>query len=308
VLTDKDCEFPESTLNGALLLRTDVPPNYLAARDADPSQPEAFLEEARRRAGNDDVAGAVRALSSIVEQRPGQSDVLRLVGYRLLALEQPGSAVRLFRQVQRSRPFEAHSYRDLAQSLVAAGRYGLTALQYEVILGGQWHGRFGPALQQVAREEYAGMLREALRRESVSRSLAEHFRSRLREVGGTTESADLRVTISWNTDATDVDLWVIEPSGFKCYYNQTRSPGGGVLSADQTQGYGPERYQIARTGKGTYVVKVHYFRANPNLLVGETHVQVMVTRYAGTPQEVIARHTVILKKANEEVEVCRLEF
>ena len=31
--------------------------------------------------------------------------------------------------------------------------------------------------------------------------------------------SDLRVTISWNTDATDVDLWVIEPDGTKCFYS-----------------------------------------------------------------------------------------
>jgi hypothetical protein len=54
-------------------------------------------------------------------------------------------------------------------------------------------------------------------------------------------------------------------------------------------------------------VKVHYFRPNQNLLAGETHVNVVVTRNAGTPQEVSERHTVILKKHNEEVEVCKVQ-
>jgi hypothetical protein len=74
------------------------------------------------------------------------------------------------------------------------------------------------------------------------------------------------------------------------------------------EGYGPERYRIAQARKGVYVVKVHYFRANPNLLGGETHVSVVVTRYAGTPKETVERHTVILKQANEEVEVTRVEY
>jgi hypothetical protein len=53
---------------------------------------------------------------------------------------------------------------------------------------------------------------------------------------------------------------------------------------------------------------VHYFGTNPNLLGGETHVNVVVTRYAGTPRETVERRTVILKKAKEEVEVCRVKF
>ncbi len=120
--------------------------------------------------------------------------------------------------------------------------------------------------------------------------------------------SDLRVTISWNTDATDVDLWVIEPDGTKCFYSHNRTKNGGELSQDQTQGYGPERYQIAKAQPGVYTLIVHYFRPNPNLLGGETHVNVRVTRFAGTPQETVERHTVILKQHNEQVEVAKIKF
>ena len=116
------------------------------------------------------------------------------------------------------------------------------------------------------------------------------------------------MTISWNTDNTDVDLWVIEPDGEKCFYSHNRTKNGGELSQDMTQGYGPERYQIKKAQKGTYRVIVNYFNMNPNLLAGETHVNVTVTRFAGTPQETTERHTVILRQSKEEVEVCRVEF
>jgi len=68
------------------------------------------------------------------------------------------------------------------------------------------------------------------------------------------------------------------------------------------------RYGFGINLCGTYRVVVHNFRANPNLLGGETHVHVVVTRYAGTPRETVERSTVILKKAKEEVEVCRVKF
>jgi hypothetical protein len=210
--------------------------------------------------------------------------------------------------VQRQRPFEPHSYRDLARSLEDAGRYGLAAMQYEVVLAGTWHQRFhGDSLKEVVREEYAGMMREAIRKKAVGKELADLFGERLEKLVTDTKTSDLRVTISWNTDDTDVDLWVIEPDGEKCFYQHNRTRGGGELSADMTQGYGPERYRVASVAKGPYRVMVNYYRANPSLLAGETHVNVVVTRHAGTPQETTERHTVILKKAGEAVEVCQVE-
>src|SRR5262249_18711984 len=100
----------------------------------------------------------------------------------------------------------------------------------------------------------------------------------------------------------------IEPDGTKVYYAANRSRSGGELSADLTNGYGPERYQVGKALRGTYRVKLHYFRPNPNLLGGETHASVAVTKYAGTPQEKTERYTVILRKHAEEVEVCRIDF
>jgi tetratricopeptide (TPR) repeat protein len=308
VLTDADCEPPAASLGGAFLHRGDVPPAYLTARNADRSQADVYLAEARRRADAKDPDGAARVLSSIVEEYPGRDDALRLVGYRLLDLGQPAQASRLFRQVAHDRPFEPHSYRDLARSLEESGRFGLAALQYEVVLAGAWHNRFRDSLKEVAREEYVRMLRDALTRKAVDGKLANLLGDRLEELAGTQVQSDLRVTISWNTDATDVDLWVIEPDNFKVYYGARQSPSGGMLSQDMTQGYGPERYQMGRARPGTYVIKVHYFAANPNLLAGETHVNVIIARHAGTPQEVIERHTVILKHQGEEAEVARIQF
>jgi hypothetical protein len=295
-------------LPGSLLARSDVPPPYLTARESeDRDDVTPFLAESRRRAALKDTAGAIRALSSVVEINPGRADALRLVGYRLLDLGEAGQAARLFAQVQHSRPFEPHSYRDLARALESNGQPALAALNYEIVLAGTWHSRFRDSLKQVAREEYAEMMDQALRFRPISPQLGAFFSERLKQVGSPAQG-DLRVTISWNSDATDVDLWVIEPSGEKCYYQNRWTRGGGRLTDDMTQGYGPERYLAKKAQAGEYRVIVHYFRANPNLLGGETHVNVVVTRHAGTLQETTERYTVILKKKDEQVEVCRVKF
>jgi hypothetical protein len=308
LLPDNAFDLADSPIPGGIVHQRDVPERYLAGRQQDVGNADVYLAEARRRADAGDAAAAVRVLSSVVEVYPARSDALRLVGYRLLDLKQPVQAARLFQRVQQSRPFEPHSYRDLARSLEAAGKFGLAALQYEIILAGAWHNRFGADLKNVALEEYALMMREALSKKAVTREIANHFGERLEQINPAKLQGDLRVTISWNTDATDVDLWVLEPDGTKCFYQNQRTPSGGELSQDQTQGYGPERYQVARAQHGVYRILVHYFRGNPNLLAGETHVNVVVTRNAGTPKETVERHTVILKKQDEAVEVCKVAF
>jgi hypothetical protein len=284
---------------------------YLAARKKDPRNVDVYLDESFRRVVPDiDFHGAIRVLSSIVEQNPGRSDALRLVGYRLLTMHQPIAAAQLFWQVQRQRPFEPHSYRDLARTLEAkeTSKYALAALQYEIILAGTWDNRFHDSLKMVAREEYVQMMQNALREKGVSPRLANIFGERLEGLASAQKPSDLRVTISWNTDATDVDLWVIEPDGEKCFYQHNRTKSGGELSQDQTQGYGPERYQIAKAKHGVYTIIAHYFRPNATLLGGETHVIVVITRHAGTPRETSERHTVILKMHDDQVEVAKVKF
>jgi hypothetical protein len=290
------------------LRKGDVPPAYFAAREPGRRDAAIFLTEAKRRANGGDRDGAVRVLSSIIEEFPSRDDALRLVGYRLLDLKQPAQAAQLFERVQRQRPFEPHSYRDLARSLEETGNLALAALQYEIVLGGNWHNRFGTSLKQVAQEEYARLMQDAVRRKAVGKQVADYFGERLEHWPDPHPVADLRVTISWNTDATDVDLWVFEPDGTKCFYQNPRTKSGGELSQDQTQGYGPERYQVKKAMKGKYRILVNYFRNNPNLLAGETHVNVVVTQFAGTAQETTKRYTVLLRKHGEEAEVCEVEF
>lgn len=103
---------------------------------------------------------------------------------------------------------------------------------------------------------------------------------------------DLRITLTWDTPGTDVDLWVTGPDGEKVYYQHKQGAAGGTLDTDVTTGYGPETYTQARTEPGTYRVQAHYYGGAP-----PTRVTVTVIRGEGTPRE--ERHVfrgVLLKK------------
>jgi tetratricopeptide (TPR) repeat protein len=73
------------------------------------------------------------------------------------------------------------------------------------------------------------------------------------------DSKDLKVILNWNSNYTDVDLHVIEPSGEEIYYGHRNSKSGGELSPDITEGFGPEVYRLESASKGTYRILVKYF-------------------------------------------------
>jgi hypothetical protein len=308
LLTEEDCALPVAPVKGAVLTKKDANADYLAARAKDRRAPHPYIDEAQRRYNDGDVDGAVRVLSTIIEENAGRGDALRLVGYRLLDLKQPAQAAGLFNRVLRSRPFEPHSFRDLARSLEDANRHPLAALMYEAVLAGTWHNRFGEALKAVTREEYARLLRAAVKETKRPQKQRDFFAARLKGLASSEAPADLRVSITWNTDATDVDLHVVEPGGAKVYYQNTKSSAGGELSPDQTRGYGPERYHIRRAPKGEFRLYVHYYGENRNLLGGETHVSVTITRWAGTDKEKVERRTVILSRGGEMKLVEKLRY
>ena len=66
---------------------------------------------------------------------------------------------------------------------------------------------------------------------------------------------DLRIVLAWDTDMTDMDLWVTEPSGEKCYYSNALTAMGGHFSRDLRGGYGPEEYAVRRARAGSYLIQ-----------------------------------------------------
>jgi len=82
----------------------------------------------------------------------------------------------------------------------------------------------------------------------------------------------LVVWLGWDTDKTDVDLHVVEPSKEEIYYGNKRGKGS-LMSRDFTEGYGPEVYLARKfADKGTYEVFAKYFASHQHdsALTGST--------------------------------------
>jgi hypothetical protein len=94
---------------------------------------------------------------------------------------------------------------------------------------------------------------------------------------------DLKLRLEWS-GAGDLDLLVEEPAGSVCSRETLFSPGGGVFVHD---GHGPQpencfdEYVCPHAFSGEYRVRVRY---SWGTIVGK-RAQLIVTRWAGTPQE-----------------------
>ena len=143
-------------------------------------------------------------------------------------------------------------------------------------------------LLRVEKGELKSSIREfaKVRRQALAREL---------ELRG----SDLVVSITWNTDCTDVDLHVIEPTGEECYYGHRETQIGGQLTTDVTQGYGPEMYTLKKAKHGKYRIRAKYFSSDCNPATARTKVYATVIEGYGTAQERRTTKVVALKDGQE---------
>jgi hypothetical protein len=264
---------------------------------------EAFTVEAERRRKAGGPADALKALSSLVEENPGDAVLARDVAFSAMSYGLGGHAYHLFRRVALARPHEPQTYRALAACLVEMKRVDLAIAYYEVGLAGQWDGRFGD-FRRILGLEYVHTLRRIAAGE-LSTTLKDYAAARLEALSRewSPKQADLVVMITWNTDHTDVDLHVVEPSGEECFYSHRRTRQGGEITQDVTQGYGPEMYVLPKAARGEYKIRAHYYASDRNRQSARTKVQVMVFEGWGTKGERVTDKVVTLALNQEKHDV-----
>jgi tetratricopeptide (TPR) repeat protein len=100
--------------------------------------------------------------------------------------------------------------------------------------------------------------------------------------GGTVN--DIKVYLTWDTDRSDVDLWVLNPGGEKIFYSHKQGKGGDALFDDVTNGYGPESYSARQAAPGRYLVSVNYYGTSRDAFA-EARGEVTVVLHEGTAEE-----------------------
>jgi uncharacterized protein YfaP (DUF2135 family) len=121
----------------------------------------------------------------------------------------------------------------------------------------------------------------------------------------TRSAGDLVVRLTWDTIGTDLDLRVTDPDGVEVYYGARRSPAGGVLAVDDTDGFGPEVFMLPKAPPGEYRIAISYYDAAGS---PQTEATVEVVMFAGTSFERREHFVVTLTDEGVTVEVGSFRF
>jgi hypothetical protein len=264
--------------------------------------------DALRRRKAHGPADGLKSLSSLVEASPGDGVLARDIGFTAMEWGLPAHAYHLFRRVAQSRPFEPQTYRALGLSLARQGANALALAYFEIGLAGQGDSRFGE-FRRILQLDYLRFLQRTSAKKfpPAARAFRLARLAQLRSDMGV-KQADLLVSITWNTDNTDVDLHVIEPSGEECYYSHPETKSGGRLTQDVTQGYGPEMFLLKKAPRGTYKVMAKYFSSDAARASARTKVYATIFRNWGTPREKVTTKVVTLEYGKEMHDIARLKI
>ncbi|EPG73402.1 hypothetical protein LEP1GSC058_3167 [Leptospira fainei serovar Hurstbridge str. BUT 6] len=117
-------------------------------------------------------------------------------------------------------------------------------------------------------------------------------------------SRDIKVVLTWDTQ-TDVDLWVIDPTGEKCFFSHPSTKSGGNLDVDVVDGFGPETFTMSKALPGNYSVQVQYYSAYDKPV---TRVNVYVVLYEGKPNEKRMQYQFVMTRSQQVYHLTNFEI
>lgn len=234
---------------------------------------------------------ALRVLSNLAEMDLDNRHVLRVLGYRLVQAGRADLAVAVFERVLGMGEEEPQSFRDLALALAAVGeRQRAVELLHEVVVG-DWDGRF-PDIDMTALAELNALVAtspEPLDTRAIDPRLLRNL------------PLDLRAVLSWDSDNSDMDLWVTDPTGERAFYGNRLTRQGGRMSQDFTGGYGPEEFALRTAIPGTYRIEANFFGDRQQVVTGPTTLSLWLLTGFGTPAQREERVTLRLAERRETI-------
>jgi Ca-activated chloride channel homolog len=243
-------------------------------------------------------AEALRILSNIAELDLENHQLLRILGYRLKQLGYYKLAIYVFEEVLKIRNEEPQSYRDLALAFEADKQYVKAADMFWYVVRNKWDDRF-PDIELITLNELNSML-------ATCGTLIDPAKFDKRLIFNM--PVDMRVILTWDADMTDMDLWVTDPNGEKCFYSNNKTYIGAIMSRDFTRGYGPEEFLLKKAQPGKYTIEVNYYGNTQQVLAGATTIQVMLTTNFGIARQKTQEITLRLKDKKEVINVGEFDF
>ena len=271
---------------------------YLKERKKYASQPSFYLDVSDYLIFKKHYAEGIRVLSNIAELDLENHSLLRIVAQRFLQLGEKKLALALFKHLIELRPEEPQSYRDLGLAFEQIGNYNEAIRYLYKVVKEPYDGRFA-GIHCIALNEINNIIA------SHPRNLKYDYidKAFIRKM-----PVDIRIVLNWDTDDTDVDLWITEPDGEKCMYSYPLTANGGRISNDFTQGYGPEEYMIHVAQHGTYRIQAHYYGDHRPTVNGKATLSIQLFKQYGTSLQYKREITRRLNVTDDVVDLGEFEF
>lgn len=245
---------------------------YLDERDSHADSTAFYLDVADLLLKQGRRAEGLRVLSNLAELKLENRHVLRVLGYRLMQAEAWAQAAEIFREVLRLADEEPQSHRDLGLALAGTGERQEAIRHLYDVAAREWDSRFSE-VELVALNEMNEIIATSakpLDTGFIDPRLLKNM------------PLDLRVVLAWDSDNSDMDLWVTDPNGEKCYYGNRNTYQGGLLSDDFTGGYGPEEFVLKDAKPGKYKVEANFFGDRQQIVTGATTLNLRLSTGWGT--------------------------
>jgi len=270
---------------------------YLKLKKEYGTTPSFYIDAAGffSKAGKKDTA--VIILSNLAELSLESPQLLRALGNKLLDFKRPAEAVKVYEKVLRLKGEEPQSYRDLGLAYEANGEFQQAiSMLYEVVKK-DWDQRF-PGIELIVMNEINNILltHPGLESAFIDKRLLKN------------EPVNIRVILTWDTDNCDMDLWVKDPHGEKCYYENKLTQLGGKISNDFTGGYGPEEFMIRKAVNGRYLVQSNYYGTHSQALLAPVNLHLVFITNFGKPNQKRQEVTIRLESKQDVIDVGTFGF
>ncbi len=281
----------------ASVTKQDYLSTYLKFRKQNLERPSFYLQVSNFFFQKSEIEMSNRILSTLLETDLENPELLKIVGNTFLIRGEHQLAIKVFEEIKELRPEEPQSYRDLALALEANENYQEALELYNYILRTNWD-RFNEIKDIVFVEMNALVSSQKGRLDLKNVESSYIF----------PVAMDVRVAISWSSNDNDIDLWVVDPVGEKCYYSYQQTSSGGRFSNDFTNGYGPESFKQKKAIEGEYEIFVNYFGDSRQTVTGPVTIfATFYTNYGKSNQQ--KNHQVIqLSDDKETLKIGVLNF
>jgi tetratricopeptide (TPR) repeat protein len=227
--------------------------------------------------------------------------LLRAMGYMFESWHDYENAISVYTRVLYIKEEEPQSYRDLALAFDKNGDHQKAVDLLYKVLTKDWlmYERRYAGLRETILNELNAII--ALNKDKLN--LSEILEEIIRPL-----PVDIRIVIDWNKDETDIDLHIIEPGGEECYYSHKETKNGGRLSADLTQGYGPEEYEIHHAKKGLYKIQVDYYGDQYQKKQVPSFIKLTIYKNYGRPNQSVKVQNMIMEGQHGKIEIDDVKY